>query len=62
MMRAVLGIRALDPPLVADADCEVMERESVWGFLAVISVGREDGRSSVPPARALSLDVRPRRV
>lgn len=65
MMRAVPGISDFEPPLAADADCEVMERESVWGLLvvvAVVVVGRVDEGSSVPPARALSLDVRPRRV
>lgn len=61
-MRAVPGISALEPPLAADADCDFMKRESVWGVFVTLVVGREDGGSSVPPARALSLDVRPRRV
>lgn len=60
MMRAVLGISDFEPPRVADADCGVMERESV---VVVAAAGREeDEGSSVPPARAFSLDVRPRRV
>lgn len=63
MMRAVPGISAFEPPLLADADCEDMNRGSVEGVsLAVEVVTRENGGSSVPPARALSLDVRPRRV
>ena len=48
-MRAVVGIRVLD-----EAACDGMERVS--GFKGTVA---ECG--SVPPARALSLEVRPRR-
>lgn len=58
MMRAVPGISVLEPPR---AGCGVMDRESVRGVVLGTVEWRED-EGSVPPARALSLEVRPRRA
>lgn len=50
------------------AACEGMEREScIFGGpdkteVPSAAAGRVDERGSIPPARALSLEVRPRRV